>query len=180
MAEIKSTIDLVMERTKHLVMSGEEKKHQDALERIDKIPGVFQRYLDGLDGLGRLDELMEMYRGIPAEYRHEARRKLLVSAMERVSLETPSAFIGGVGEVVGKDDPASMLLEELQEIQRQYGERAEALKRRIAGDIEEQLREREIEGDAVVVVPEETAPFASLVADYRGKFETCKNRIAQS
>ena len=61
MAEIKSTLDLVMEKTKHLSLSSEEKETQDTIATERKISGLLQKIADDtmtLDELyGRLDEL---------------------------------------------------------------------------------------------------------------------------
>ncbi len=47
MAEIKSTLDLVMEKTKHLKMSETEKKALDLEETLKKVPGLVQKYISG-------------------------------------------------------------------------------------------------------------------------------------
>ena len=60
MAEIKSTLDLVMEKTKHLSLSSKEKETQETIEAEKKINGLLQQVADGtlvLDELyGQLDE----------------------------------------------------------------------------------------------------------------------------
>ena len=48
MAEIKSTLDMVMEKTKHLNLSKEEKKEQDRLEANKRLKGLLQKYQDNL------------------------------------------------------------------------------------------------------------------------------------
>jgi len=45
MGEIKSTLDLVMEKTKHLSMSSEEKAEQRALELEKTVTGLANRFL---------------------------------------------------------------------------------------------------------------------------------------
>jgi hypothetical protein len=47
MAEIKSTLDLVMERTRHLTLSPEEKQRQQVEGFDRRIQGLLQRYADG-------------------------------------------------------------------------------------------------------------------------------------
>ena len=47
MGEIKSTLDLVMERTKNLSLSDEEKQAQKQKEVESRIRGLLQKYLDG-------------------------------------------------------------------------------------------------------------------------------------
>ena len=46
MGEIKSTLDLVMEKTKHLSLSDEEKKNQKQIESEKRINGLLQKYRD--------------------------------------------------------------------------------------------------------------------------------------
>jgi hypothetical protein len=46
MGEIKSTLDLVLERTKHLTLSGDEKKAQRQKEIRQKTTGLVQRFED--------------------------------------------------------------------------------------------------------------------------------------
>ena len=48
MAEIKSTLDLVMERTKNLTLSSAEKQAQKQLEIGNRIKGLVQKFQDGL------------------------------------------------------------------------------------------------------------------------------------
>jgi hypothetical protein len=63
MGEIKSTLDIIMEKTKGLTMTEEEKEAFRKKETEGKVRGLFQRFLDGLidverlkDGIGRLGE----------------------------------------------------------------------------------------------------------------------------
>lgn len=48
MAEIKSTLDLVMEKTRNLTLSSEEKQAQKQLEIGNRIKGLVQKFQDGL------------------------------------------------------------------------------------------------------------------------------------
>jgi hypothetical protein len=48
MAEIKSTLDLVMERTRHLTLSEEERREQALAEYKKSLGGIIQRFQDGL------------------------------------------------------------------------------------------------------------------------------------
>lgn len=56
MGEIKSTLDLVMEKTRHLTLSAEE-RHEQALSDLRKsLNGMIQKYLDGMLGFERFRE----------------------------------------------------------------------------------------------------------------------------
>jgi hypothetical protein len=48
MSEIKSTLDLVMEKTRHLTLSQEEKKAQKQIEVKKRLQGLLQKYQDNL------------------------------------------------------------------------------------------------------------------------------------
>ena len=63
MGEIKSTLDIIMEKTKGLTMTEEEKEAFRKKETAGKVRGLFQRFLDGFidaerlkDGIGSLGE----------------------------------------------------------------------------------------------------------------------------
>ncbi len=48
MGEIKSTLDLVMEKTRNLKLSDKERKEQKQKENENRIRGLLQKYTDGL------------------------------------------------------------------------------------------------------------------------------------
>lgn len=48
MSEIKSTLDLVMEKTRHLTLSPEEKEAQHRIEAENRLKGLLQKYKDNL------------------------------------------------------------------------------------------------------------------------------------
>jgi hypothetical protein len=59
MAEIKSTLELIMERTKNLTMTDEEKEAIRTKELKSRIRGLFQRYSDGVLTMRNLTDNME-------------------------------------------------------------------------------------------------------------------------
>ena len=54
MGEIKSTLDLVLEKTKNLTLSSEEKEAQKKEEIEKRIKGMLQKYQDGILPLSQL------------------------------------------------------------------------------------------------------------------------------
>jgi hypothetical protein len=48
MSEIKSTLDLVMEKTRHLTLSQEEKEAQKRIEVKNRLKGLLQKHQDNL------------------------------------------------------------------------------------------------------------------------------------
>ena len=65
MGEIKSTLDIVMEKTKHLILSNEERDKQKAAEIEKKIKGLLQKYQD--QTLSK-DRLSAEYEQLKKEY----------------------------------------------------------------------------------------------------------------
>lgn len=59
MAEIKSTLDLIMERTKHLTLSPEEKEALKMKELRTRIGATIQKYLDGAETLSGVTETLQ-------------------------------------------------------------------------------------------------------------------------
>lgn len=62
MAEIKSTLDLIMERTKNLTMTADEKKALQKKEWEGRVKGWVQKYLDGTMHLEELKSHIESSR----------------------------------------------------------------------------------------------------------------------
>ena len=63
MAEIKSTLDLVMEKTRHLTLSGEERRENRRRELAGRLKGLLQRLEDGLlDPAGAVEEIDALLR----------------------------------------------------------------------------------------------------------------------
>ena len=48
MAEIRSTLDIIMEKAKDLTVTDEDKKHFAEKEVQGRVQGLFQKYLDGI------------------------------------------------------------------------------------------------------------------------------------
>ena len=66
MGEIKSTLDLVLEKTKHLSQSPEEKQAKAQKDVEDRIKGMLQKYQDGVSSL---EQLQRDYEALKTEYR---------------------------------------------------------------------------------------------------------------
>lgn len=142
MAEIKSTLDLVMERTRHLTMSESDKREQAAAEFMTAVNRLIQKYLDGNFDLDRFREQL--------------------SLLEK---NCSSSNIGMVvGEIARRIDPETenrLLLDLLQsacglnvsgiqvllsECAQTVDSQAETVGKRVTGD----LKENGISGSAVV------------------------------
>jgi hypothetical protein len=74
MAEIKSTLDLVLERTRHLTLSSVEKEEIEVKEALKKASGYLSRYRDGVLSL---DALLKEMQGLAPEIRDRVRREMV-------------------------------------------------------------------------------------------------------
>ena len=101
MAEIKSTLDLIMERTKNLTLTEEEKEAIRTREGKAKVRGWFQRYSDRSLTIQDLKEYMEKERGsFP-----EAATLMRVECLAHVDPEGDNQKIFQIMEEVLEIDP---------------------------------------------------------------------------
>jgi hypothetical protein len=84
MAEIKSTLDLVMERTKHLALSSDEKQNQQRAEYQKKINGLLQK---ADDGVLTDEELFRAIDDLQAFQAKEVKKGLLLAVSSRLSID---------------------------------------------------------------------------------------------
>jgi hypothetical protein len=86
MGEIKSTLDLVMERTRHLTLSEEEKSAQNRSAYQKKLGGVIQKFLDGAL---RPEEVGRELSGIEADFAAGHRTVFLTAVLDRLDPDRP-------------------------------------------------------------------------------------------
>ena len=142
MAEIQSTIDLVLERTRDLSLSSQEKQKlaQQELER--RLLGLISRYLDQLMPLGRLTEEME---AMPGTEKEPAVRLLKTHLLAHLDLDRDnSSILTALEEIAGIDTASLMALQEEYRSEKEEAEK-EITEKCLAG-----LRDRGIAGSAVV------------------------------
>jgi hypothetical protein len=84
MGEIKSTLDLVMEKTKNLNLSHEEQQEQKNKEIKSRIRGLLQKYQDQVISI---DRLKSEYRNLQKDYRLSENTHLISEICERIELE---------------------------------------------------------------------------------------------
>ena len=77
MAEIKSTLDLIMERTKNLTMTEEEKKAVQRNEWEGRVRGYVQKYIDGIVNIIDMKSYVETEESKFPELRQILRNEIL-------------------------------------------------------------------------------------------------------
>jgi hypothetical protein len=144
MAEIKSTLDIIMERTRGLTMTENEKKAFKERETVGKIKGLVQKCVDGAIDLSRFQKELTI---LKSEVRDELMvgRLLGEECLDRIELskDTERLF-----EILGKatkvDVPA--LKEKMKAVEKQVNKEKVIRESRLASD----LRERGFSGSAVI------------------------------
>lgn len=152
MADIKSTLDLVMERTRHLSMSDADRHEQAAAELRAHVNRLTQRFLDGTidsgrfhDEIGRLDDAPSL----------SVRNTAAAEVGKRIE---PDRDNGPLLELLkhGVGVDASTIETVLDE----YRLRLETEEREVTEQITSNLRARGISGSAVVPNPGVHRPWA--------------------
>ena len=85
MAEIKSTLDLVMERTRHLSLSDEEKQRQSRDAYRKNIKGSVQKYLDNAISL---DQFQQEFIKLQSMYDLSGTNELVQDILSRLNPDT--------------------------------------------------------------------------------------------
>ena len=133
MAEIKSTLDIIMEKTKGLTMSEEEKEAFRKKEIDGKVRGLFQRFLDGFIDAERLkDEI-----GSLGEERYAvAREALLRECMGRMEPGADNTILLDALENAAGLDIApirKIILDYNQDLEQQKMDRKQVLQKNLDG-----------------------------------------------
>ena len=99
MGEIKSTLDLVLEKTRHLSLSSEEKQDLAAQEIEKRIKGMLQKYQNGLL---TPEELKSEYGSIIKDDKLTVGRILIKESIGRLDLLKANRVVPVVGDFLGE------------------------------------------------------------------------------
>ncbi len=144
MAEIKSAIELAMERTKNLVMDDDEKRAFAQKDLEDRLRAIMRRFLEGM--IDR-EEFLEDYGRISAE--KQQKRLLLVDLIIRefeVLVRNERVF--ALLELIGADAGVGFG-NEAKALKARFLKELEAREADVRKDISERLYALEISGSAV-------------------------------
>ena len=144
MAEIKSTLDIIMERTRGLRMTEDEKRTFKEQETVGKIKGLVQKCVDGAIDLSRFQKEVTI---LKSEVRDELTvgRLLGEECLDRIELGKDAGRLFEILErATNVDVPA--LRQKMKGIEKQVNEERVIRESRLASD----LKERGFSGNAVV------------------------------
>ena len=142
MAEIKSTMDIIMEKAEKFSVTEEEKKTFRRRELEGKIRGLIQRYLDGLVDISRLKENVAALRKEEAKELDQLIRQEVIDRIQPGEDTKPLLEI--LLSAVGMDtSPIEKLLEDFEG-------KIEQQRVRCEDALHEDLRKKGISGSAVI------------------------------
>ena len=163
MGEIKSTLDLVMEKTRHLSLSEDEKKAQQKDDTKKALKGFILKYRDHFiqqepfeKELNRLSELNNI----------DARPVLVAELLDEIDPDQNNTPLITLLKNVCKIDTAP-----LESILNEYGERVTLAKDERVAEIKERLlKTREVSGTAVVPNLESDTDWNAQIGSVRDAY----------
>ena len=166
MGEIKSTLDIIMEKTKGLTMTEAEKEELRHKELAGKIKGWVQKYLDDLINLETLKSELKKESDI--------RKILKKELLERLELDGDNEkMFQLIKELLGiKKDPFVIIISNFQkEVARESSKRLDTMKK--------QLTKKRIFGSAVIPNlnhdTEWNAYYQRVNDDFKKEMRNCGN-----
>jgi hypothetical protein len=142
MAEIKSTLDIIMEKTKDLTMSDEEKKEFQKKETEGKMRGFLQKFLDGLIDINHLK--MEVA-NLGEKQQPIVRETLIHECLGRIELEADNRPLLDVLENVAELETGS-----IRKVLSKYSQDLKEARRKREKILRTRLEETGILGTAVI------------------------------
>ena len=142
MGEIKSTLDIIMEKTKDLTMTDEEKKAFQKSEIEGKVRGILQKFLDGLMDSKRLKEEIIGLGETQYSLAKEALLRECLDRMEPGADNTPLLDVLENAAGLDADPVRKIMLEYERDFEQQKRDRTKILKKH--------LEDKKILGTAVV------------------------------
>lgn len=144
MAEIKSSIELAMEKTRHLVLDEEGRKALAEKDLRDRISATIRRFMvELIDGEGFLREF-EAIRG----EKDEKESVLLDIVIEESDLSSKNERLLSIFDLLGSER-SQRFKERLQAFQRRGDEEMEKRKMIVKARIEERLKQEGISGESI-------------------------------
>jgi hypothetical protein len=165
MAEIKSAIELAMERTKNLVMD-EKEKHEFARKELEeKLRAILRRYVEGLV---EEDGFLIEYSGVAGEA--VAKRGVLIDlTVEEFSLSEGNERLFDIFELLGKDLGLDAQAE-AHSLRKQFHEELGGRKAHVKAQIGERLKGIGISGSAMEPNLEAWDEWKDAVQEIRNRF----------
>ncbi len=169
MGEIKSTLDLVMEKTRHLTLSQKEKEEQKQIEVNKRLKGLLQKYQDNLL---RKEQLEQELGSLRKTFDLNVNEMLLHILLDGLKLGSNNiSLLVILSEICGVD--VSGLEELFHDFQNTIGIAAQKRMEEIKANL---AKKRLISGSAVVPNLEIDSEWQEAVQGIKGKFDQILSR----
>ncbi|MEN6332000.1 MAG: hypothetical protein ABFD57_08435 [Smithella sp.] len=172
MGEIKSAIELAMERTRNMSLSEEEKvqHHKDEFEKL--LQGALQRYSDEVMSI---DEFRERILELQSELHISDSQLVIKAVLKRIDPDEENERWLSLLSVL-----APVLTDSLQEMLSDYSEQHSTLLQAARKQMLEQLAQRHgITGSAIVPNPDKSASYQHGISVLRRETRSRIDAIAQ-
>lgn len=145
MAEIKSALELAMEKSKKYVISDEEREAIREKEILQKAMGLFYRYKEG--HLSQ-NEMMREIEKMDEKVRERVKEVLLLQSVDTLSLEEDAERLFSVFESI-KGRSLNDVKEKFQNLRSIFQNEIEETRQKLSLQLVEALKDEGIDGDAV-------------------------------
>ncbi len=163
MAEIKSTLELIMERTKNLTLTEEEKRDFQKKEIQGKVKGFLMKFMDGMM---KLEKLKQGITSLDEKNSELVKEILVCECLDKINLQKDNTMPFEVLEQVASVDisPFQRLLSDfLNELNNARKVRGQGLQKKI--------QEKGISGNAVLPNLNADPEWAYFMQDVELKFQ---------
>ncbi len=170
MGEIKSTLDLVLEKTKNLTLSSEEKEEQKQKEIENRIKGMMQKYQDGI--LSK-NQLITDYEILKKDYNISRNNTLIIEITKRIEPDQDNQpLLEVLQECCALDTAAIETI--IENFRKTY---LTASQNRMEGLKEELAQQYKITGSAVLPNLDADKQWRQKTREMRAGYEDQLNRV---
>ncbi len=179
MGEIKSALELAMERSKKYAVSDEERQKIKEKELLQKATGLFNRYMESFLPLHEVAREIEKMGDETGQKMKEALLSLCVDGLSLDLDKDPERLFPVIELAKGKDLPD--IKTRVHALFTSYRDEIERARQRAILGLTEALREEKIYGDAVLPNVEENDRWKQtldgLSRSYEGRLEEIKRAL---
>ena len=156
MAKIKSTLNLIMEKTKHLSLNEQEKEAFEQQQLTQRVQVPLLRYLQGERDANYLAHELD---NLPPEKREEGKRRCLEILMDRLSpFEDNARILAGVETLRGETERKGWE-KTVAPLEKQFQEELRQAREEAATRFREALAAEGLKGSAIVPRVDDRDPF---------------------
>lgn len=170
MAEIKSTLDLIMERTKNFTLTNEEKRVLQTKELEGRVKGWVQKCMDGRISM---NQMKSDFLTASSEYR-ELRQLLKAELAENIRPDNDNSTIFQLFENI-----LGINTTRFEDIIKSYKKNVENEERKRMNDINKELRRKNIHGSSIIPNLNRHDSFEKFLQEMKSDFRQLLTSISR-